>query len=75
MNSKIHDIVLSSAIGDGASKDSIDLAGMARVEAFIESVAAPKYPFAIDTAKANRGESIYKEKCAAVPCIRGCADR
>jgi hypothetical protein len=71
MNSKIHDIVLSSAIGDGASKDSIDLPGMARVEAFIESVPAPKYPFAIDTAKANRGQQIYQEKCAECHAFGG----
>jgi hypothetical protein len=64
MNSQIHDIVLSSAIGDGATRDSIDLAGMARVQAYIESAPVPKYPFLIDIPKSRRGEAIYAQKCA-----------
>jgi hypothetical protein len=71
MNSKLRDVVLSSAIGDGATRDSIDLAGMKRVEAYIESVPAPKYPFPIDTAKADKGQAIYTQKCAECHAFGG----
>jgi RoxA-like, cytochrome c-like len=71
MNSKIHDIVFSSAIGDGATRDSIDLAGMKRVEAYIESAPAPKYPFPIDITKANKGREIYTQKCAECHAFGG----
>jgi len=71
MNSKIHDIVLSSAIGDGATRDSIDLASLKRVQAYIESAPVPKYPFPIDTAKANKGQVIYTQKCAECHAFGG----
>ena len=34
-NSKIHEVVLSSAIGDGSTPNTIDLDGLKRVEEFI----------------------------------------
>jgi hypothetical protein len=71
MNSKIHEIVLTSAIGDGATRDSLPLADMQRVQNFIESVAAPKYPFSIDSAKADNGRSIYTQKCAECHAFGG----
>jgi hypothetical protein len=71
MNANMRDIVLSSAIGDGATKDSIDLAGMKRVEDFLEALPAPKYPFAIDAAKAEKGRPIYEQKCAECHAFGG----
>ena len=71
MNTNLRDIVLSSAIGDGSTRDSIDLAGMKRVEDFLLSLPAPKYPFAIDAAKAEKGRPIYEQKCAECHAFGG----
>ncbi len=71
MNTNIRDIVLSSAIGDGSTKDSIDLAGLKRVEDFLLALPPPKYPFAIDAAKAEKGRPIYEQKCAECHAFGG----
>jgi mono/diheme cytochrome c family protein len=71
MNSHLQDIVLSSAIGDGATRDSIDLAGMKRVQSYLESIAAPKYPFPIDSGKADKGRGVYTQKCAECHAFGG----
>jgi mono/diheme cytochrome c family protein len=71
MNSKIHDVVLSSAIGDGATKDTIDLAGLQRVQDYLMKVPVPAYPFSKDTAKAEKGRPIYEQKCAECHAFGG----
>jgi hypothetical protein len=71
LNSKIHEVVLSSAIGDGSTLKSIDLDGLKRVEEFILNLPAPKYPFPIDDAKADKGAAIYQQKCAECHAFDG----
>jgi hypothetical protein len=64
MNSDIHDVVLSSAIGDGSTRDSIALAGLNRVQDFLLKLPSPKYPLPTDSAKAAKGKGIFTQKCA-----------
>jgi hypothetical protein len=71
MNSKLHEIVLSSAIGNGSTRDSIDLAGLKRIEAYIEAAPVPKYPLPIDTPKADKGRETYTQKCAECHAFGG----
>jgi mono/diheme cytochrome c family protein len=55
----------SAAIGAGATPDSLDLAGMARVENWILDLPAPKYPAErIDAARAAQGAATYQRECA-----------
>ena len=71
LNSKIHEVVLSSAIGDSATLQAIDLDGLKRVQNFILELPAPKYPFPIDDAKADKGQAIYSQKCAECHAFGG----
>ena len=44
LSSVLHDVVVSSAIADGATKNSIDLTGLKRVEDFIPHCPRPSIP-------------------------------
>ena len=62
----------SAAIGAGATPDSLDLASMARVEAWLVDVPAPAYPRdRIDAGLAERGAPIYARECAACHDVGG----
>ena len=71
MNSKINEVVLSSAIGDSATLQAIELDGLNAVQNFILQLPAPKYPFPIDDAKADKGQAIYSQKCAECHAFGG----
>lgn len=55
----------SAAFGTGTTPPTLDVAAVARVEAWLRSKAPPHYPYAVDQARAARGAAIYKEYCAA----------
>ncbi len=56
----------SAAIGAGATPDSLDLASMARIEAWIMDLQAPAFPAdRIDRARAAAGKRTYQEACAS----------
>jgi hypothetical protein len=64
LTSSLHESVLSSALGDGASRKSIALTNLARIEEWLADVPAPAYPFPHDRALAGRGEVVYNQHCA-----------
>src|SRR5581483_648873 len=55
----------SAAFGTGTTPPTLDTQAIARVEDWLLTKEAPKYPYPIDTAKAQRGAPLYKEYCAA----------
>ena len=78
LNTNLREVVLSSAIGDGASPEWVDrdmrgwdstdpraMSSLRRVQNYISSVQAPAYPFPIDRALAAQGEAVYRTECAA----------
>ena len=65
MNPNLREVVLSSAIGDGATEKSIVLGDLTRLEAWISELAAPKYPLPINRALAERGSRIFQDECAS----------
>ena len=64
LTTSLHESVLSSAIGDGASRKSVALANLDRIEQWLMDLPSPRYPFDIDAALAARGEPLYREHCA-----------
>jgi hypothetical protein len=64
LSASLREVVLSSAIGDGASRKSIDLASLQRVEEWILSTPPPKYPFPIDAQLASAGSAVFSTNCA-----------
>lgn len=63
MNTSVHEVVLSSAIGDGASRDTIDLDSLQRIEEWLRTLQPPTYPLSIDQTLAARGAEVYEQHC------------
>jgi mono/diheme cytochrome c family protein len=65
LNATEEEVVLSSAIGDGATKKYIERENLARMKDWIMTLEAPKYPFPIKQEMVAKGEEIYKRDCAS----------
>jgi hypothetical protein len=65
LTSSLRESVLSSAIGDGASRKSIPLAHLSRIEQWLLDVPPPAYPFQIDQSLAAQGRAVYEQQCAS----------
>lgn len=66
LSASLREVVLSSAIGDGASRKTIDLDSLKRVEDWLVETPPPKFPYAVDATVAAQGQTVYAERCA--PC-------
>ena len=77
LNTSLQEVVLSSALGDGATVKWLDrdferwmatepqrMASLRRVQNYIRDRHAPKYPLAIDGSLAAKGADIYRAACA-----------
>jgi hypothetical protein len=64
LSGSLREVVLSSALGDGATRRSIDLESLERVERWISSRPPPPFPFPLDLALAETGRTTYQARCA-----------
>jgi hypothetical protein len=84
LNTDLREVVLSSAIGDGAPRKWVDrdmrgwdssdprtMSSLRRVQNYISEQQAPKYPFPIDSALAAQGAPIYSAECASCHALGG----
>jgi mono/diheme cytochrome c family protein len=71
LNTSGHEVVLSSAIGDGSSYKYIERENLQRMEDWIRELQPPKYPFAVNQELAARGGEIYKRQCASCHAVGG----
>jgi mono/diheme cytochrome c family protein len=84
LNTDLREVVMSSAIGDGASMKWVDndyrrwentdgenRSSLRRIQNYISDLAPPKYPFAIDDALAQKGASVYQAECAQCHAFGG----
>ena len=73
LNTNHTEVVLSSALGDGATKKWVDRdfqnwrngSSLQRIEKYLMDVQAPKYPFPLDEPRAAAGKSIFDQHCAS----------
>jgi Cytochrome c len=79
LNTNLHEVVISSAIGDGTPPRWVDRdwsksnneSSLKRIENYISHAQPPKFPFPIDTALAAKGKAIYDRQCAECHAIGG----
>jgi mono/diheme cytochrome c family protein len=84
LNTNLQEVVLSSALGDGASMTWVDrdyqkwnntrpeeMSSLRRVQNYISNLQPPPYPFPIDRALAAAGATIYQRGCASCHAIGG----
>ena len=84
LNPNLKEVVLSSALGEGATRTWIDrdtrkwdntdprnMSSLRRVQNYISEVQSPKYPFVVDEPSAKRGQAIFESECAACHAFGG----
>lgn len=71
LETSLTETVQTGAIGDGATKKSIDIAGLQRVEDYILELPPPQYPFAINQNLATKGSKIFDNSCATCHAFGG----
>jgi mono/diheme cytochrome c family protein len=71
LDDNLTEVVLTGAIGDGASSvtgeptDKLPVDDLKRIEDYIKHVNAPKYPFPVNRRLAARGKAVFAGKCAS----------
>ena len=65
LTTSFHESMLSSGIGNGASRKSIGLASLGRLEQWLMELPSPRYPLAIDASLAASGEPVFAQHCAS----------
>ena len=73
LNTNLTEVVLSSALGDGAIKKWVDRdfqkwqdgSSLQRIQRYLMDVQPPKYPFPIDPQQASAGKNIFDRNCAS----------
>ena len=65
LTTSLREAVQSGAIGDGASRKSIRLKTLARIEQWLLDAPPPAYPFDVDAGLAARGRPVYEQQCAS----------
>lgn len=68
-NDSVDERNLSASLGAGVTPVTVDHPRLKRVRDWIWSLEAPKYPFAVDTALAQKGAPLYQQHC--VQCHAG----
>jgi processive rubber oxygenase RoxA-like protein len=71
LNDSLTEVILTGALGDGATNQSLPVDDLKRLEEWIQTVQPPKYPYPIDQALAARGEPIFQQRCASCHAFGG----
>jgi hypothetical protein len=64
LNTSLTEVAYSGAVGDGATPKSLPVADLNRLEDYLKNARPPKYPYAIDDARAAKGKETYQQHCA-----------
>ncbi|MEW4570693.1 cytochrome c [Tautonia sp. JC769] len=64
LNTDLKEVVYSGAIGDGATTESLPVQELDAMQAWLEQLPPPPYPFPVDRELADLGKPIYDRLCA-----------
>jgi hypothetical protein len=64
-------VVLSSAIGDGATRKTIDLDSLKRIEDWLLAAPPARWPYDVNGALAAEGKAVYEASCASCHAAGG----
>jgi len=71
LETSLVETVLTGAIGDGATKQSLPVEDLKRVQSFITELLPPKYPYPVDQQLATHGSKIFDSNCASCHAFGG----
>jgi hypothetical protein len=71
LETSLRETIQTGAIGDGATKKSLPVEDLQRVEDYISELPPPKYPFAVDEQLATQGKGIFSSTCASCHAFGG----
>ena len=71
LNDSLTEVVLTGAIGDGATRESLPVQDLKWLEDWLKVVPPPKYPYPIDEQLAARGEPVFQRHCASCHAFGG----
>jgi mono/diheme cytochrome c family protein len=73
LQTDLREVLLSSALGDGATPKSLPLDPLAKLQQWLEALPPPKFEdlFPVDHALAQTGEPIYRQRCARCHAMDG----
>ncbi len=71
LNTSLTEVVLSGAIGDGASPKSLPVGPLKALEEYLLNAKPPKYPLSIAKAEAEKGKGIFDQWCAQCHAVGG----
>ncbi|MBO3457479.1 cytochrome c [Aetokthonos hydrillicola Thurmond2011] len=71
LETSLTETIQEGAIGDGATKKSLPIQDLKRVEDYIKQLEPPKYPFAIEPQLADTGSKIFEQNCASCHAFGG----
>lgn len=67
----LQEVVLSSALGDSVTPDTLPLDQFQRIEEFLMDAPVPPYPFDVDEELASAGEPVFRQHCAECHAVGG----
>lgn len=65
LNTSFHEVVVSSALGDGMTRAGFERIDLARIERYLLASTAPPSPFKPDLDLVQRGQTIFAANCSA----------
>jgi mono/diheme cytochrome c family protein len=71
LNTSIREVVISSALGDGAVAEEWDWNSILRVERYLRTVAPPRSPHTSDPAAVERGKVLFDRNCGECHALGG----
>jgi len=71
LNTTLVEPVRGAALAAGATKSSIDIKSLDRIQAWLIDLPAPTYPYTVDSALAARGQKVFDAQCATCHAFGG----
>ncbi|NER85994.1 MAG: c-type cytochrome [Moorea sp. SIO3A2] len=71
LETSLTETIQTGAIGDGATRKSINIEGLKRVEDYITELPPPPYPFEVNQTLAAKGSEIFANTCASCHAFGG----
>ncbi len=71
INPALREVLVGSALGNGASVKSVDLESVETVGGWVRGLPPPPYPFATDAVLVARGREVFTTECGACHATNG----